>query len=126
MKSILHFLKDIDDTLYLIKLYRANKHKIKREQNAKLYEIKYGHAKIKRSIKYNKAIVLLNIVAVIMYTYKALSILSSGYLLDATLTTMFFTFFSAELLSMAGIKINDTIQTRKQINMTTDYDKSVG
>lgn len=125
MKLILNTLKNIDDTIYLFKLYIAKRHQIKREQKARLYEIKYGHKRCKRTIKYNKMIVLLNIIAVILYTYKALSILSNGYLLDATLTTMFFTFFSAELLSMAGIKINDTIQTRKQIN--NDYDnKSVG
>lgn len=61
------------------------------------------------TLKFNKLIVLLSIVAIISYTIAA--ILLQKYTmteLSPTLTTCVYGFFGTELLGLAGIKIFDT------------------
>lgn len=70
-------------------------------------------------VKFNKLIVLLSIVAIIVYTIAA--ILLQKYTLvelSPTLTTCVYGFFGTELLGLAGIKIFDTKYQQIEHNVT--------
>lgn len=71
------------------------------------------------TLKFNKLIVLLSIVAIIAYTVAA--ILLQKYTmteLSPTLTTCVYGFFGTELLGLAGIKIFDTKYQQIESNIT--------
>lgn len=72
-------------------------------------------------VKFNKLVVLLSIVAIILYTIAA--ILLQKYTmteLSPTLTTCVYAFFGTELLGLAGIKIFDTKYQQSEISVTED------
>lgn len=78
------------------------------ERNLK-YKIFRSYLPFQLTLKFNKLIVLLSIVAIISYTIAA--ILLQKYTmteLSPTLTTCVYGFFGTELLGLAGIKIFDT------------------
>lgn len=80
------------------------------------------------TLKFNKLIVLLSIVAIISYTIAA--ILLQKYTmteLSPTLTTCVYGFFGTELLGLAGIKIFDTkYQQIESVTETIDDPDAVG
>ena len=87
---------------YKIAKQKRNERKIK-------YEIIKLYLPFRLTLKFNKLIVLLSIVAIISYTIAA--ILLQKYTmteLSPTLTTCVYGFFGTELLGLAGIKIFDT------------------
>ena len=90
----------------------AVKYKIaKQKRNEKIlrYQIIKMYLPFRLTLKFNKLIVLLSIVAIISYTIAA--ILLQKYTmteLSPTLTTCVYGFFGTELLGLAGIKIFDT------------------
>lgn len=90
----------------------AVKYKIakqKRNERKLKYEIIKMSLPFQLTLKFNKLIVLLSIVAIISYTVAA--ILLQKYTmteLSPTLTTCVYGFFGTELLGLAGIKIFDT------------------
>lgn len=90
----------------------AVKYKIakqKRNERRLKYEIIKMSLPFRLTLKFNKIIVLLSIVAIISYTIAA--ILLQKYTmaeLSPTLTTCVYGFFGTELLGLAGIKIFDT------------------
>lgn len=98
--------------------------KQKRNERILRYEIIKMSLPFRITLKFNKLIVLLSIVAIILYTVAA--ILLQKYTmteLSPTLTTCVYTFFGTELLSLAGIKIYDTkySQVYSDIGMSNDY-----
>ena len=87
---------------YKIAKQKRNERKIK-------YEIIKLYLPFRLTLKFNKLIVLLSIVAIISYTIAA--ILLQKYTmteLSPTLTSCVYGFFGTELLGLAGIKIFDT------------------
>lgn len=90
----------------------AAKYKVakqKRNERKLKYEIIKMSIPFRLTLKFNKLIVLLSIVAIISYTIAA--ILLQKYTmteLSPTLTTCVYGFFGTELLGLAGIKIFDT------------------
>ena len=87
---------------YKIAKQKRNERKIK-------YEIIKLYLPFRLTLKFNKLIVLLSIVAIISYTIAA--ILLQKYTMteiSPTLTTCVFGFFGTVLLGLAGIKIFDT------------------
>lgn len=100
----------------------ALKYKLaKQKRNERI--IKYKIIKIslpfRITLKFNKLIVLLSIVAIIAYTIAA--ILLQKYTmteLSPTLTTCVYSFFGTELLGLAGIKIFDTKYQQIESNVT--------
>lgn len=61
------------------------------------------------NLKFNKLIVLLSIVAIILYTVAAILLQAITMMeLSPTITTCVYGFFGTELLGLAGIKIYDT------------------
>ena len=94
------------------------------ERKRKIVEMKCEERQLKLEIikmrfpfhikpKFNKVIVSLSIVAIILYTIAA--ILLQKYImmeLSPTLTTCVYAFFGTELLGLAGIKIYDTKYTQ--------------
>lgn len=90
----------------------AVKYKIakqKRNERILRYQIIKMSLPFRLTLKFNKLIVLLSIVAIISYTIAA--ILLQKYTmteLSPTLTTCVYGFFGTELLGLAGIKIFDT------------------
>ncbi len=87
---------------YKIAKQKRNERKIK-------YEIIKLYLPFRLTLKFNKLIVLLSIVAIISYTIAA--ILLQKYTMteiSPTLTTCVYGFFGTELLGLAGIKIFDT------------------
>ena len=87
---------------YKIAKQKRNERKIK-------YEIIKLYLPFRLTLKFNKLIVLLSIVAIISYTIAA--ILLQKYTmteLSPTLTTCVYGFFGTELLGLSGIKIFDT------------------
>lgn len=97
--------------------------KQKRNERILRYEIIKMSLPFRITLKFNKLIVLLSIVAIILYTVAA--ILLQKYImteLSPTLTTCVYTFFGTELLSLAGIKIYDTkySQVYSDIGMSND------
>lgn len=100
----------------------AIKYKIaKQKRNERI--LKYAIIKMslpfRITLKFNKLIVLLSIVAIISYTVAA--ILLQKYTmteLSPTLTTCVYSFFGTELLGLAGIKIFDTKYQQIESNIT--------
>ena len=96
------------------------------ERKKRIAEMKCEERKLKLEIlklrfpfhikpKFNKVIVSLSIVAIILYTVAA--ILLQKYImmeLSPTLTTCVYAFFGTELLGLAGIKICDTKFTKNE------------
>ena len=97
---------------YKIAKQKRNERKIK-------YEIIKLYLPFRLTLKFNKLIVLLSIVAIISYTIAA--ILLQKYTmteLSPTLTTCVYGFFGTELLGLAGIKIFDTKYQQIEGNVT--------
>lgn len=100
----------------------AVKYKIakqKRNERKLKYEIIKMSLPFRLTLKFNKIIVLLSIVAIISYTVAA--ILLQKYTmteLSPTLTTCVYGFFGTELLGLAGIKIFDTKYQQIEGNVT--------
>lgn len=100
----------------------AAKYKIakqKRNERRLKYEIIKMSLPFRLTLKFNKLIVLLSIVAIISYTVAA--ILLQKYTmteLSPTLTTCVYSFFGTELLGLAGIKIFDTKYQQIEGNVT--------
>lgn len=100
----------------------AVKYKIakqKRNERILRYKIIKMSLPFRITLKFNKIIVLLSIVAIITYTIAA--ILLQKYImmeLSPTLTTCVYGFFGTELLGLAGIKIFDTKYQQVESNLT--------
>lgn len=98
----------------------ATKYKVakqKRNERKLKYEIIKMSLPFRLTLKFNKFIVLLSIVAIIAYTIAA--ILLQKYTmteLSPTLTTCVYAFFGTELLGLAGIKMYDTKFTNNETN----------
>ncbi len=93
--------------------------KQKRNERRLKYEIIKMSLPFRLTLKFNKLIVLLSIVAIISYTIAA--ILLQKYTmteLSPTLTTCVYGFFGMELLGLAGIKIFDTKYQQIESNVT--------
>ena len=93
--------------------------KQKRNERRLKYEIIKMSLPFRLTLKFNKLIVLLSIVAIISYTIAA--ILFQKYTmteLSPTLTTCVYGFFGTELLGLAGIKIFDTKYQQIESNVT--------
>lgn len=93
--------------------------KQKRNERKLKYEIIKMSLPFRLTLKFNKLIVLLSIVAIISYTVAA--ILLQKYTmteLSPTLTTCVYGFFGTELLGLAGIKIFDTKYQQIEGNVT--------
>lgn len=93
--------------------------KQKRNERILRYEIIKMSLPFRITLKFNKLIVLLSIVAIIAYTVVA--ILLQKYTmteLSPTLTTCIYSFFGTELLGLAGIKIFDTKYQQIESNLT--------
>lgn len=93
--------------------------KQKRNERILRYEIIKMSLPFRLTLKFNKLIVLLSIVAIISYTVAA--ILLQKYTmteLSPTLTTCVYSFFGTELLGLAGIKIFDTKYQQIESNVT--------
>lgn len=103
---------------YKIAKQKRNERKIK-------YEIIKLYLPFRLTLKFNKLIVLLSIVAIISYTVAA--ILLQKYTmteLSPTLTTCVYGFFGTELLGLAGIKIFDTKYQQIEGNVTENINDS--
>lgn len=87
----------------------AAKYKIakqKRNERRLKYEIIKMSLPFRLTLKFNKLIVLLSIVAIISYTVAAIFLQKYTMTeLSPTLTTCVYSFFGTELLGLAGIKI---------------------
>lgn len=100
----------------------AAKYKVakqKRNERILRYQIIKMSLPFRLTLKFNKLIVLLSIVAIISYTVAA--ILLQKYTmteLSPTLTTCVYGFFGTELLGLAGIKIFDTKYQQIESNIT--------
>lgn len=93
--------------------------KQKRNERILRYQIIKMSLPFQLTLKFNKLIVLLSIVAIISYTIAA--ILLQKYTmteLSPTLTTCVYGFFGTELLGLAGIKIFDTKYQQIEGNVT--------
>ena len=87
---------------YKIAKQKRNERKIK-------YEIIKLYLPFRLTLKFNKLIVLLSIVAIIAYTIAAIWLQKYTMTeLSPTLATCVYGFFGTELLGLAGIKIFDT------------------
>lgn len=98
---------------------------MKREERKIKYKIFKSYLPFHFKIKFNKLIVLLSIVAIILYTVAA--ILLQKYTLvelSPTLTTCVYAFFGTELLGLAGIKICDTKFIQSENNVTENNIKN--
>lgn len=104
----------------------AVKYKIaKQKRNERIikYEIIKMSLPFRLTLRFNKLIVLISIVAIISYTVAA--ILLQKYTmteLSPTLTTCVYGFFGTELLGLAGIKIFDTKYQQIESNATENID----
>lgn len=97
----------------------------KQKQNERIlrYQIIKMSLPFRLTLKFNKLIVLLSIVAIISYTIAA--ILLQKYTmteLSPTLTTCVYGFFGTELLGLAGIKIFDTKYQQIESNVIENID----
>ena len=101
----------------------AVKYKIakqKRNERRLKYEIIKMSLPFRITLKFNKLIVLLSIVAIISYTVAAILLQKYTLIeLSPTLTTCVYAFFGTELLGLAGIKMCDTRFVSQGNN--TDY-----
>lgn len=83
--------------------------KQKRNERILKYEIIKMSLPFRITLKFNKLIVLLSIVAIISYTVAAILLQKYTMMeLSPTLTTCVYAFFGTELIGLAGIKICDT------------------
>lgn len=83
--------------------------KAKRNERKLKIEILKLYLPFRLTLKFNKLIVLLSIVAIIAYTVAAILLQRYTQMeISPTLTTCVYAFFGTELLSLAGIKIYDT------------------
>ncbi len=100
----------------------AVKYKIakqKRNERILRYQIIKMSLPFRLTLKFNKLIVLLSIVAIISYTIAAILLQKyTGTELSPTLTTCVYGFFGTELLGLAGIKIFDTKYQQIESNLT--------
>lgn len=99
--------------------------KQKRNERRLKYEIIKMSLPFRLTLKFNKLIVLLSIVAIISYTVAA--ILLQKYTmteLSPTLTTCVYGFFGTELIGLAGIKICDTKFMQIENNATENIIES--
>lgn len=100
----------------------AVKYKIakqKRNERILRYQIIKMSLPFRLTLKFNKLIVLLSIVAIISYTIAAILLQKyTGTELSPTLTTCVYGFFGTELLGLAGIKIFDTKYQQIENNLT--------
>lgn len=100
----------------------AVKYKIakqKRNERILRYQIIKMSLPFRLTLKFNKLIVLLSIVAIISYTIAAILLQkNTGTELSPTLTTCVYGFFGTELLGLAGIKIFDTKYQQIESNLT--------
>ena len=100
----------------------AAKYKIakqKRNERRLKYEIIKMSLSFRLTLKFNKLIVLLSIVAIISYTVAAIFLQKYTMTeLSPTLTTYVYSFFGTELLGLAGIKIFDTKYQQIESNVT--------
>lgn len=95
--------------------------KAKRNERKLKLEILKLYLPFRLTLKFNKLIVLLSIVAIISYTVAA--ILLQRYIqmeISPTLTTCVYAFFGTELLGLAGIKIYDTKYTQCEPSNISD------
>ena len=106
----------------------AVKYKIakqKRNERILRYQIIKMSLPFRLTLKFNKLIVLLSIVAIISYTIAA--ILLQKYTmteLSPTLTTCVYAFFGTELLGLASIKICATKFTQTESSITENINES--
>lgn len=83
--------------------------KAKRNERKLKLEILKLYLPFRLTLKFNKLIVLLSIVAIISYTVAAILLQRCIQMeISPTLTTCVYAFFGTELLGLAGIKICDT------------------
>jgi len=83
--------------------------KAKRDERKIKWAILKLYLPFRFTIKFNKLIVLLSIVAIISYTITAILLQKYTMMeLSPTLTTCVYAFFGTELLGLAGIKMCDT------------------
>lgn len=83
--------------------------KQKRNEHILKYQIIKMSLPFRITLKFNKLIVLLSIVAIISYTVAAILLQKYTMMeLSPTLTTCVYAFFGTELIGLAGIKICDT------------------
>lgn len=93
--------------------------KQKRNERILKYEIIKMSLPFRITLKFNKLIVLLSIVAIIAYTVAAILLQKCTMTeLSPTLTTCVYSFFGTELLGLAGIKIFDTKYQQIESNVT--------
>lgn len=93
--------------------------KQKRNERMLKYEIIKMSLPFRITLKFNKLIVLLSIVAIITYTVAAILLQKYTMMeLSPTLTTCVYGFFGTELLGLAGIKIFDTKYQQVESNLT--------
>ena len=93
--------------------------KQKRNEHILKYEIIKMSLPFRITLKFNKLIVLLSIVAIISYTVAAILLQKYTMMeLSPTLTTCVYGFFGTELLGLAGIKIFDTKYQQVESNLT--------
>lgn len=110
----------------------AIKYKIaNQKQNERIlrYQIIKMSLPFRITLKFNKLIVLLSIVAIIAYTVAAILLQKCIMMeLSPTLTTCVYGFFGTELLGLAGIKIFDTKYQQIESNVTENINnpKAVG
>ena len=89
--------------------------KQKRNERKIKYEIIKMSLPFQITLKFNKLIVLLSIVAIITYTIAAILLQKYTMMeLSPTLTTCVYAFFGTELIGLAGIKICDTKFTQSE------------
>jgi len=83
--------------------------KAKRDERKIKWAILKLYLPFRFTLKFNKLIVLISIVAIISYTVAAILLQKYTMMeLSPTLTTCVYAFFGTELLGLAGIKMCDT------------------
>ncbi len=83
--------------------------KAKRDERRIKWAILKLYLPFRFTLKFNKLIVLISIVAIISYTIAAILLQKNTMTeLSPTLTTCVYAFFGTELLGLAGIKMCDT------------------
>lgn len=91
--------------------------KQKRNERRIKYEILKLYLPFHLTLKFNKLIVLLSIIAIISYTIAVILLQKFTMMeLSPTLTTCVYAFFGTELIGLAGIKICDTKFTNQDNN----------
>ena len=87
--------------------------KAKRNERKLKLEILKLYLPFRLTLKFNKLIVLLSIVAIISYTVAAILLQKYTHMeVSPTLTTAVYSFFGVELINLSRIKISDTKYTK--------------